>query len=116
MRKRGQRGGAEHSRNWKSKAEQLENSIQETRRTLEQDRKDLASIEDKIGSLEQDIEVLIRKHREHAANNKPARKQIQKNIGEKKKALLDEKEWRESYKDYIDSGRKRLANLEASRA
>ena len=108
--RRAHRGGSQRS-SQNNNSTLLQRRIDDARRLLELDRRDLEKIEDTIGSLEQDVEVLTKKMREQRPNNQVARAQIQDDLILKRRALRKEKEWRETYMDHVRTGEARLRVL-----
>lgn len=115
--RRAQKGGAERNgstfrlQNGRSL---IQNRIREMERLLELDRKDLEKMEDAVGSLEQDVDVLRGKMREQAPNNRGARGQLLDDLTEKQKKLREERRWRDTYRQHVEDDERRLRVLRRS--
>jgi chromosome segregation ATPase len=81
------------------------------RRLLEQDRRELEKTEDKVGSLEQDVEVLTKKINDQRPNNRAARGQLLGDLIRKRRALREERRWLENYREHVRTGEARLRVL-----
>lgn len=115
--RRAQRGGSERSGNTfrlQNGRSLIQNRIREMERLLELDRKDLEKMEDAVGSLEQDVDVLRGKMREQAPNNRAARGQLLDDLTEKQKKLREERRWRDTYRQHVEDDERRLRVLRRS--
>ena len=114
--RRAQRGGSRHSgtrsrNNSQNPQSLLFTRIRDVSRQIEDDRKELVNIESKIDTLSQDVEVLEKKLNEQAANNLPARKQVEIDLRKKIKSLDKEKDWLTVYRYHVRDGEMRLQVL-----
>lgn len=107
MRSRSQRGGSQRAISYRERA---------LRGLIEFDRSHLRNYEQKLDTLEQDVEVLERKLSEQRQNNAPARKQIQDDMRKKKEEMRVAKLHIDNYRVLLERQLKELAAMEAAAA
>lgn len=115
--RRAQKGGSERRGNTfrlQNGRSLIQTRIEEMTRLLEADRKDLEKIEDEIGSLEQDVDVIREKMREQMPNNRAARGQLLDDLVQKQKKLREERRWRDTYRQHVEDDERRLRVLRRS--